>query len=118
MTPNTYDGSTATDYNTDGTGYLDSGVNVGTGTLTQVHIKEMKLVPKIGLVPSNFDGGSTSTYYCDAFWSSNVVGFLRTGGSSYSGHGLSHGLFAFTVDNVASGSDWNYGVSLSFKNPL
>ena len=118
MTPNTYDGSTATDYNTDGTGYLDSGVNVGTGTLTQVHIKEMKLVPKIGLVPSNFDGGSTSTYYCDAFWTANVVGMLRTGGSSYSSDGLSNGLFAFLVHIVASHSTWHYGVSLSFKNPL
>lgn len=118
MTPNTYDGSTATDYNIDGAGYLDSGVNVGTGTLTQVHIKEMKLVPKIGLVPSNFDGGSTSTYYCDAFWTTNVVGMLRTGGSSYSSYGLSHGLFAFLVNSVASHSDWHCGVSLSYKNPL
>ena len=118
MTPNTYDGSTATDYNIDGTGYLDSGVDFGTGTITQQHIKEMKLVPKMGLVPYNVSGGSTSTYYCDAFWSTNVLGFLRSGGCSYSSDGLSLGLFAFTVNDVASHSLWDFGASLSYKKPL
>lgn len=118
MTPNTYDGSTAEDYNNDGTGYLDSGVDVGTGTITQAYIKETKLVPKIGLVPSVFTGGSATTYYCDGFWTTNVVGFLRTGGSSGSASGLLYGLFAFTVSAVASHSGWYSGASLSYKNPL
>lgn len=118
MTPNTYDGSTAEDYNDDGTGYLNSGVNVGTGTISQAYIKETKLVQGIGLVPSVFTGASATTYYCDGFWTANVVGFLRTGGGSASADGLLGGLFAFAVDCVASRSAWNYGASLSYKNPL
>ena len=117
MTPNTYDGSTANDYNTDGTGYLDSGVNVGTGTISQTYIKNMQCVPKIGLVPCEFTGASATTYYCDGFWTTNVVGYLRSGGGSNSGDGLLYGLFAFAVDSVASSSGWLSGASLSYKNP-
>lgn len=115
MTPGTYDGSTATDYNTDGTGYLDSGVNVGTATISQAFIKDMTLVPKLGLVPSSFTGGSATTYFCDGFWTTNVIGFARTGGCSGSSGAFLGGLFSLNVYYVASDSFWHYGVSLSYK---
>lgn len=116
MTPNTYDGSTATSYNNDGTGYIDSGVTCGQSASGQ-YIKGMTLVPKIGLVPSEYSGASQTTYYCDGFWTANVVGFLRSGGCSGSGGGFLSGLFAFGVYYVASHSDWAFGASLSYKDP-
>lgn len=115
LTPNTYDGTTATDYNTDGTGYKDSGVNVGTGTITMQFISAMKLVSGIGLVPCAFTGASSSTGWCDAFWTTNVIGYARTSGCSSSGGALAHGLFALTVHHVATSSVWHYGASLSYK---
>lgn len=117
MTPNTYDGTTATDYNTDGTGYKDTGVNVGTGTITMQFISAMKLIKGIGLIPCTFTGASSSTGWCDAFWTANVIGFARTSGCSYSSAGLASGLFALAVNHVATTSGWTYGASLSYKKP-
>lgn len=114
MTPNTYDGSSATDYNDNGTNYIDSGITCGTSA-SSAYIKDMTLIPKIGLVPSGYTGASATTYYCDGFWTANVVGFLRSGGGSLSTSGLLSGLFAFGVDSVASNSTWRFGVSLSYK---
>ena len=112
----TDDGSTVEDYNADGTGYIDSGVTIS-GTVSELYIKEMKLVPHLGLVPMATSGGSSSTYYCDGMWSnSTVVGFARFGGSP--GDGLLCGAFAFAVDNPVSHSNWYYGVALSYRKPL
>ena len=82
-------------------------------SIQQISMQNLCHAPTVSGTPA-----TTSTYYCDAFWSSNVVGFLRTGGGSHSSNGLSYGLFAFLVNYVASYSDWTCGVSLSFKNPL
>ena len=113
MCEGTHDGSSTVNYNSDGTGYIDSGVT-NTGTITQQHLRNMTLVPHLGLVPTNTAGGSTSTYYCDSWWSnSSVVGFARFG--SYPLNGLSVGAFAFDVYNAVSNSDWSYGVALSYK---
>ncbi len=113
MCEGTLDGSTVSAYNTDGTGYIDSGVT-NSGTITQQHLRNMTLVPHLGLVPTNTGSGSTSTYYCDSWWSnSSVVGFARFGGTPY--NGLSVGAFAFTVDSAVSHSVWTFGVALSYK---
>ena len=113
MCKSTQDGSTASDYNTTGSGYIESGV-VATGTITEQYIKKMNLVPGLGLVPTNTAGGSSSTYFCDGWWSnSSVVGFARFGGGPI--HGLLVGAFAFAVNVAVSGSDWGYGVSLSYN---
>ncbi len=111
-----HDGSTVDDYNTTGDGYIDSGVTLP-GTVSQLYIKNMKLVPKLGLVPTADAGGSSSTYYCDGCWSnSSLMGFARFGGSPVDG--LLVGAFAFLVDHVVSSSGWYYGVSLSYSKPL
>ena len=113
MCKSTQDGSTASDYNTTGSGYIESGV-VATGTITEQYIKKMNLVPGLGLVPTNTAGGSSSTYFCDGWWSnSSVVGFARFGGNPIDG--LLVGAFAFVVHNAVSYSTWHYGVSLSYN---
>lgn len=113
MCEGTLDGSTVENYNTDGTGYIESGV-VASGTITEQYIKKMSLVPKLGLVPNNDSGGSSSTYFCDGWWSnSTVVGFARFGCNPC--HGLLVGAFAFGVNIAVSHSDWGFGVSLSYK---
>ena len=113
MCEGTHDGSTVENYNTDGTGYIDSGVTVS-GTISEQYIKSMKLVPGVGLVPQNDSGGSSSTYFCDGWWSnSSVVGFARFGSSPHLG--LLVGAFAFAVHYAVSNSDWSFGVSLSYK---
>lgn len=113
MCEGTHDGSTTEDYNSTGSGYIESGV-VASGTISEQYIKKMSLVPHLGLVPNNESGGSSSTYFCDGWWSnSSVVGFARFGCAP--AHGLLVGAFAFSVDHAVSHSDWLYGVSLSYK---
>ena len=108
----TDDGSTVEDYNSDGTGYIDSGVTLP-GTISQLYIKKMQLVPHLGLVPTNEAGGSSSTYYCDGCWSnSSVVGFARFGSNPVDG--LLVGPFSFLVHVPVSHSYWNFGVALSY----
>lgn len=113
MCKSTQDGSTASDYNTTGSGYIESGV-VATGTITEQYIKKMNLVPGLGLVPTNTAGGSSSTYFCDGWWSnSSVVGFARFGSCPVIG--LLTGAFAFAVNGAVSNSNWGCGVSLSYN---
>lgn len=113
MCEGTHDGSTVENYNDNGNGYIDSGVTAS-GTVSEQYIKTMSLVPHLGLVPNNASGGSSSTYYCDGWWSnSSVVGFARFG--SHPGYGLVVGAFAFLVDQAVSYSTWTCGVSLSYK---
>lgn len=108
----THDGSTVEDYNSDGTGYIDSGVTL-TGTISQLYIKKMQLVPHLGLIPTAESGGSSSTGYCDGLWSnSSLIGFARFGGDP--SHSLLCGAFAFTVHLAVSHSSWDFGVALSY----
>lgn len=112
MCEGTLDGSTVQNYNSDGTGYIDSGV-VASGTITEQYIKKMTLVPHLGLVPNNESGGSSSTYFCDGWWSnSSVIGFARFGCLPFDG--LLVGAFAFTVTVAVSYSFWSSGVSLNY----
>ena len=113
MCEGTLDGSSVENYNTDGTGYIDSGVTAS-GTVSECYIKRMVLVPGIGLVPTADGGGSSSTYFCDGWWSnSTVIGFARFGSSPANGFLL--GAFAFIVSVAVSYSSWYCGVSLSYK---
>ena len=116
MCEGTHDGSTVQDYNTTGDGYIDSGVTLP-GTVSQLYIKRMELVPGLGLVPTADAGGTSTTFYCDGCWSNaSLIGFARFGGNPADGFLV--GAFAFTVTAVVSLSSWVYGVSLSYKSPL
>ena len=107
------DGSTVTNYNENGNGYIDSGVTISGSS--GGCIKTMKLVPGLGLVPASVTG-SNSTYYCDGGWFnvSATTFFARFG--AYSSNGLDCGAFACTLDNYLSVSWWINGVSLSYKS--
>ena len=106
------DGSTTDDYNTTGSGYIDTGV-----TLTGASwngIKECKLVPGCGLIPKDISG-TTSTYIPDGGFLNLSLnnGFGRFGGATSAG--ALCGAFAFHVYGVVGTSGWNCGVGLSYK---
>lgn len=111
LTPNTADGSTATDY-TDGTnadGYIDTGITLS--NVTAGYIDGVSLVGGMGLLPDK-TSGSSSTFIPDAVWVASGTMFARFGGSSV--YGLCAGVFALFLDNPVSSPVWDYGVSLSY----
>ncbi len=109
----TLDGSTVAEYNTNGNGYIDTGIVVSGSSGS--YIKTSKLVPGIGLVPSSITGSST-TNYCDGCWFNAAATpfFARFGGNS--NPGTLCGAFCCTVDHYLSNSNWYYGVALSYKS--
>ena len=113
MCEGTADGSTTESYNTTGEGYIDSGVTIG-GTSDRV-IREMTLVPSIGLVPTVLGDGGVYKYYCDYGWFNSTVanGFVRFGCSS--GDGFKAGIFALRSDFNTTYSSWWSGCALSYK---
>lgn len=71
------DGSTATDYNTDGTGYLAGN----TAPSSNSHTKKMEFNPNCFL-PKEV-AGTSSTYWCDGWYQSTGTRYALRGGSSY-----------------------------------
>ena len=109
LTHGTQDGSTATDYNLTGDGYISAGaVPSGEWQKTQ-------FVNALGFIlPATTGGASSSTYYCDHFWSNNAqVDVALFGGYSNDGSGC--GAFYLDMAALASGANWDIGVSLSSK---
>jgi hypothetical protein len=78
MTSSTADGSTATAYNTDGTGYLiDNTVRPSSGYVSEMGFGAW------GLIPRSVTGGNNNVYYCDYFYTNNsAITFALVGGSS------------------------------------
>lgn len=113
MCVGTSDGSTVADYNTNGNGYIDSGVTVPSASWT--YIKKMKLIPGLGLIPTEVNGSAT-TNYCDGMWTnpSATTLFARFGGAS--NNGAVCGAFCCSLNFYLSNSHWYYGVSLSYKS--
>jgi hypothetical protein len=111
MCEGTGDGSTTENYNTDGTGYINSDITPG-GT-SGGFISESTLIPGLGLVPKTMSG-SDSTYYCDAMWfNTSQTGFARFGGGTNGGSRC--GAFYCSLDGPVSVSGWLCGVALSYK---
>lgn len=110
MTRGTYDGSTASDYNTTGSGYLNFGTPANTGG----YVSKMTADNVMGYKATAFSG-SSSTYYCDYGYyskpSSNTY-YAYVGGDS--GAGADCG-FSVILYSSASGSTWYIGGSLSCK---
>lgn len=81
MTSSTADGSTATAYNTDGTGYLiDNVVRPSTGFVSKMGFGAW------GLMPRSVTGGNDNIYYCDYFYTNNsVTTFALVSGDSSDG---------------------------------
>ena len=111
LSPSTKDGSKATNYNTDGTGYIEilnstpSGTNGG-------YIKDM-LYTALGMFPKSITG-SSSTYYPDGCWFNiAIIASALFGGTLDNGRHC--GAFSVRLIVVAGIVGWSFGASLSYK---
>lgn len=111
LTRGTHDGSTATDYNTTGSGYKTISGATPTGT-SGGYIKTMK-TEAFGRLPVDASG-SSSTFEADGLWfaSSNVY-YAYVGGDWRDG--LHCGPFCADLRSTASHSGSHYGAALSCK---
>ena len=108
MCRSTQDGTSVSDYNTDGTGYLVAG---SAPTASASYISEMT-INQHGLFPKSVSSGTQTTYYCDALWTNNSqTNFALFGGASVVG--LRVGAFACLLSGLVSYSNWSIGVVLS-----
>ena len=64
------------------------------------------------LLASGFNGAN-ATYYSDACWSSTGAKYALVGGAC--GNGSTCGLFALSLADALSGSNWTIGCALSLK---
>lgn len=105
LTASTADGSTASAYNTNGSGYLSTN---GKPTSNN-YVKRMKF-GAWGWLP--FEVGAYSTqYYKDYYY--NGTGFARVGG--YSRDGASCGAFCVSLAGAVSSRHWSGGAAPSCK---
>ncbi len=110
LTRSTHDGSSATDYNTDGSGYISVDGSSLSGS-SGGYISSM-LVTDYGRLPS-VASGSSSTYECDAIWYSSGTYYALVGGGW--DYGLGVGPFFVALHNEASHSHSCIGAALSCK---
>lgn len=110
LSPSTKDGSKATNYNTDGTGYIEIPNSTPSGT--DGYIKDM-LYTALGMFPISITG-SSSTYYPDGCWFNiAIIAFALFGGPLHSGRPC--GAFYVSLTYVAGNAGWFIGASLSYK---
>ncbi len=110
LTRGTHDGSSATDYNTDGSGYISvsgSGLSGSSGG----YISGM-LATDYGRLPSVV-AGSSSTYECDVVWYDSGTRYASVGGGWL--RDLRVGPFFAYLGDEASASSSNDGAALSCK---
>lgn len=111
LTRGTHDGSTVTDYNTDGNGYKTIANATPAGS-SGGYISSMK-TEAFGRLPVNASG-SSSTYEADGMWYNNgQVNYAYVGG--HWGGGLVVGPFYACLDTTASYSNSALGAALSCK---
>ena len=121
MTKCTIDGSTVQNYNSDASGYIDTGITVPSGMsgsyFVDVAASKYGFAIPAALTKYKGDtgtaGGSSTTYYCDAAWSAAGTMALFSGGSVFDG--VVSGLFALRVGTAPSDATWAIGASLSYK---
>lgn len=111
LTRGTHDGSTATDYNTNGSGYKTVSGATPSGT-SGGYIKTMK-TEEFGRLPISASG-SSSTFEADGLWYDNsIVDYAFVGGSC--NYGLLVGPFCAFLTYAASYSTSDCGAALSCK---
>ena len=111
LTRGTHDGSTATDYNTDGSGYKTIANATPAGT-SGGYISSMK-TEAFGRLPVTASG-SSSTYEADGMWYNNSqVNYACVGGAW--AYARMVGPFCANLGNAASGSHSAFGAALSCK---
>lgn len=111
LSPSTKDGSKATNYNTDGTGYIEIPNSTPSGT-SGGYIKDM-LYTALGMFPISI-AGSSSTYYPDGCWFNIAIIAFAIFGAALS-YGRQCGAFCVGWGNVAGDTRWYFGASLSYK---
>ena len=111
LSPSTKDGSKATNYNTDGTGYIEIPNSTPSGT-SSGYIKDM-LYTALGMFPISIIG-SSSTYYPDGCWFKiAIIAFALFGGTLDSSRHC--GAFCVYLSYMADTVWWSLGASLSYK---
>lgn len=109
MTYGTSDGSSATGYNTDGSGYITASATNGTGYI------KTQIFNALGYCAPSEVGGSASTYYCDYV-------YIGTGGVANFGGSASNdsikGLWYVDVSGTGTQYTWHENVCLSCKPNL
>lgn len=111
LTRGTHDGSTATDYNTDGSGYLTVPGATPSGT-SGGYIKTMKTMP-YGRIPYDASGSAT-TYEADGLWFNNGQSNYAFVGGAWN-LDLQCGPFYAYLNDTASFSGASAGAALSCK---
>lgn len=111
LTRGTHDGSTATDYNIDGSGYLSVSGATPSGS-SGGYIKTMKTMP-YGRIP-NAANGSATTYEADGLWFNNS-GTMYAFVGGYWVRGLLCGPFCADLNRTASNASASGGAALSCK---
>ena len=107
MTYNNIDGSTATSYNSNGSGYLTLST---TRPSANNYVNKMKYGP-FGYISIDTTGGSSTTYYCDYYYGGN--GYLLVGGGSNAVAGA--GASDFSLYHSFASAYWGFGAALSLK---
>lgn len=111
LSPSTKDGSKATNYNTDGTGYIEIPNSTPSGT-SGGYIKDV-LYTALGMFPKSITG-SSSTYYPDACWFDiAIIAFALFGGNLDINRRC--GAFSVSFINATDRVGWVVGASLSYK---
>ena len=107
LTRGTADGSTATDYNSDGTGYLAGPTSMPDGGYVTKYDYSTGIY-----IPAEV-GGSDKTYYCDYYWINKAATcYALYGGSSASS---SYCGSCVRLNNGFGNAWWDVGAALSLK---
>lgn len=111
LSPSTKDGSSATNYNTDGTGYIEIPNSTPSGA-SGGYIRDM-LYTALGMFPTVITG-SSSTYYPDGCWFDiTIIAFALFGGTTR--HSRLCGALCVNLDNLSDTTWETIGLSLSYK---
>lgn len=111
LTRGTHDGTSASDYNTTGSGYKDIASSTPSG-LSGGYIRTMK-TETFGRFPTDANGSST-TYEADGLYYSNSGTMYARCGGRWSGELLCGPFFA-SLNDGSSNSDTYIGAALSCK---
>lgn len=111
LSPSVKDGSSATNYNTDGTGYIEIPNSTPSGT-NGGYIRDM-LYTALGMFPTVITG-SSSTYYPDGCrFNIAIIAFAIFGGTLSEGRHC--GALNVFLNAEANSWGWYIGTSLSYK---
>lgn len=110
FTKGTTDGSVATDYNDDGTGYISLGA---TPTGTSGGYADKMEASKYAVVPKSANGDSSHNYADGLYYNNSGDRLALVGGAS--AHGAHVGVSYTSLNSSVSAAHWTSGAALSCK---